>query len=39
MFNKILGDFTNRAISAHTSRIKNQDASLKLFQNSLNIAV
>ena len=38
MFNKLLGDFINGAISAHTSRIKNQDISLKFFQNSLNIA-
>lgn len=37
MLNKLLGDFINGAISAHTSRIKNQDVSLKFFQNSFNI--
>ena len=37
MLNKLLGDFINGAISAHTSQIRNQDVSLKFLQNSINI--
>ncbi|OHS97356.1 hypothetical protein TRFO_36452 [Tritrichomonas foetus] len=37
MFNKLLGDFINGALSAHTAKIKNQNVSLMIFKNAMNI--